>query len=630
MKNKLIAAGIVTGALLSYSSNIFADTLRFPDVPKWAEQSVNYLVDKHAINGLPNGTFGSYETLDRASAATIITKALGIKINQNEKPSFKDAQNHLGAPYIAAAEKAGIVNGVGNGLFNPSGKVTRAAMATMLVNAYKLQSPAESEAKTIFKDLKGHWGEKSASILIDLGISNGTDNGWQPDKLVTRAEAAQLTAKSDMLQNRAEGALNSSKEKISNKIEGYMDGVVSSIIRDTNGDCIKVNYNDNDGKDHSVYVWASKKHDFEEGDTVKVSKIGNYGETVYHKSFRYQTTQYDNAKSKVLTDSQGAITKVNEKQNEELVMGEIEDIFKDESVDYIGVRLKDNEGKKQYVDVPVPQGHSYKKGDKVKVGHKEEWEKKVNNKYMIAWISPEGSISKVNEEQKEEFEIGEVEGITKDKSIDYIEVKLKDNEGKKQYVDVPIPQGHSYKKGDKVKVGHKEEWEKKVNNRNMTAWIGPEGAISKVTGNEKQNEDFVIGEIYNAERYHVSVKYINNKGQTDYVHVNTSHEHNFKDRDRVKVINKKSWDGRFALEGSISKFNENEKQNEDFVIGEIYNAEKYHVSVKYINNKGQTDYVHMNTSHGHDFKDGDRVKVINKKNWDGRFTLEGSISKVND
>ncbi|PFN28258.1 cell wall hydrolase [Bacillus cereus] len=480
MKNKLIAAGIITGTLLSHSSNIFADTLRFPDVPKWAEQSVNYLVDKHVINGLPNGTFGSYELLDRASAAKIITKVLGININSSEKPSFKDTQNHWGAPYIAAAEKAGIVRGVGNGLFNPSGKVTRAEMATMLVNAYKLQSPAKSEKKTIFKDLKGHWGEKYASILIDLGISKGTDNGWQPDKLVTRVEAAQLTAKADALQNRVGGSLNSSNEKMSNKKEEYMDGVVSTIIREVNGDYIKVNYNDNDGKNHSVYVWASKKHDFEEGDTAKVSKIGNYGETVYHKSFGYQTTQYDNAKSKESTDSQRVITKVNEKQNEELVMGEIKDIFKDESVDYIEVKLKDNEGKKQYVDVPVPQGHSYKKGDKVRVGHKGEWEKKVNNKYMTAWIGPEGSISKVNEEQKEEFEIGEVEGITKDKSVDYIEVKLKDNEGKKQYVDVPVPQGHSYKKGDKVRVGHKGEWEKKVNNKYMTAWIGPEGSISKV------------------------------------------------------------------------------------------------------------------------------------------------------
>ncbi|MDA2621691.1 S-layer homology domain-containing protein, partial [Bacillus cereus] len=46
MKHKLIATGILAGAILSYSSNILADTHKFPDVPKWADKSVNYLVDK--------------------------------------------------------------------------------------------------------------------------------------------------------------------------------------------------------------------------------------------------------------------------------------------------------------------------------------------------------------------------------------------------------------------------------------------------------------------------------------------------------------------------------------------------------------------------------------------------------
>ncbi|PED40339.1 S-layer homology domain-containing protein [Bacillus cereus] len=544
MKNKLIAAGIVTGTLLSYSSNIFADTLRFQDVPKWAEQSVNYLVDKHVINGLPNGTFGSYETLDRASAVTIITKALGVKINQNVKSSFKDVQGHWGAPYIAAAEKAGIVKGVGNGLFNPSEKVTRAAMATMLVNAYKLQSPVESEGKTKFKDLEGHWGEKAANILIDLGISNGTDNGWQPDRIVTRVEAAQLTAKVDMLQNRGEGTLNNLKKETLNKKKGRMDGVVSSIVRDSNGDYIKVNYKGNDGKEKSAYVLAPKKHDFKEGDKVK---IGWGREVVYHKNFGWKTIQYNNvnSKSEVYSNSKFPITKVNEKQNEQFEIGEIEDIWKDESEDFVQVRLKDSESKKQYVDIPVPQGHSYKKGEKVKVANKGEWEKQINNSLM-------------------------------------------------------------------------------------TVWLGQEGTISKIIENEKQNEDFVIGEIYNAEKNHVSVKYLNNKGQTNYVHIDITHGHDFKDGDKVKVINKKNWNGNFAQEGSILKFIENEKQNEDFVIGEIYNAEKNHVSVKYLNNKGQTNYVHIDITHGHDFKDGDKVKVSNKKNWNGNFAQEGSISKVND
>ncbi|PGK35013.1 S-layer homology domain-containing protein [Bacillus thuringiensis] len=207
MKSKLIATGIIAGSLLSYSSNIFADTHKFPDVPKWAEQSVNYLVDKQVIIGYPDGTFGSHDSLDRASATKIMTKVLGIQIDFDAKPSFTDSQNHWATPYIAAAEKAGIVKGEGNGLFNPTGKVTRAAMATMLVNAYKLQNTIHDNGQSKFEDLKGHWGEKYANILIDLNISNGTDNGWQPNRSITRAEAAQLTAKTDMLQQNQNNGL---------------------------------------------------------------------------------------------------------------------------------------------------------------------------------------------------------------------------------------------------------------------------------------------------------------------------------------------------------------------------------------------------------------------------------------
>lgn len=81
MKHKFIATSILAGAILSYSSNILADTHKFPDVPKWAEQSVNYLVDKQVISGYPDGNFGSNDSLDRASAATIMTKVLGIQID---------------------------------------------------------------------------------------------------------------------------------------------------------------------------------------------------------------------------------------------------------------------------------------------------------------------------------------------------------------------------------------------------------------------------------------------------------------------------------------------------------------------------------------------------------------------
>ncbi len=63
MKYKLIATGILAGSLLSYSSSAFANTHKFPDVPNWASPSVNYLVEKGALHGKPDGTFAPLKQL---------------------------------------------------------------------------------------------------------------------------------------------------------------------------------------------------------------------------------------------------------------------------------------------------------------------------------------------------------------------------------------------------------------------------------------------------------------------------------------------------------------------------------------------------------------------------------------
>ncbi|KAA0786757.1 S-layer protein [Bacillus wiedmannii] len=44
-----------------------------------------------------------------------------------------------------------------NGNFNPNGVMNRASMATMLVDAYKLESNENSKLPKEFADLKNHW-----------------------------------------------------------------------------------------------------------------------------------------------------------------------------------------------------------------------------------------------------------------------------------------------------------------------------------------------------------------------------------------------------------------------------------------------------------------------------------------
>lgn len=172
----------------------------FSDVPNWAKESVDYLVNKHIINGYPDGRFAPYDQLTRAQAAKIIAKTVDLPVDSSAKPTFYDSQDHWASPYIAAVEEKGIIIGDGTGKYNPEAAITRAEMATILVRTYNLNTKVNSNnSKLIFSDLKGHWGEDYVNILINKGISIGTGSGWEPDRFVTRAEAAQFVAKTDKM-----------------------------------------------------------------------------------------------------------------------------------------------------------------------------------------------------------------------------------------------------------------------------------------------------------------------------------------------------------------------------------------------------------------------------------------------
>ncbi|WP_242263016.1 N-acetylmuramoyl-L-alanine amidase [Bacillus cereus group sp. BfR-BA-01511] len=201
MKNRIIAAGVIAASILSYSSSSFAQTKTFPDVQTghWAEDSINYLAEKGAVTGNEKGMFEPGKEITRAEAATMMAKILNLPIDKNAKPSYADSQKHWATPIIAAVEKAGVVKGTGNG-FEPDGKIDRVSMASLLVEAYKLESKVNGTPATKFKDLETlNWGKEKANILVELGISVGTGDKWEPKKILTKAEAAQFIKKADSL-----------------------------------------------------------------------------------------------------------------------------------------------------------------------------------------------------------------------------------------------------------------------------------------------------------------------------------------------------------------------------------------------------------------------------------------------
>ncbi|WP_237979627.1 S-layer homology domain-containing protein [Bacillus thuringiensis] len=197
---KKVIAGTMTAAMVAgVVSPVAAAGKSFPDVPEkfWGEESINYLVEKGAVKGNDKGMFEPEKEITRAEAATMMAQILNLPIDKDAKPSFGDSQGQWYTPFIAAVEKAGVVKGKGEGKFDPTGKIDRVSMASLLVEAYKLDTKVNVPLETKFDDLKDSWGKDKANILVKLGISVGTGDKWEPNKSVTKAEAAQFIAMTD-------------------------------------------------------------------------------------------------------------------------------------------------------------------------------------------------------------------------------------------------------------------------------------------------------------------------------------------------------------------------------------------------------------------------------------------------
>ena len=94
MKYKAIAAGMLAASLLAYPVSSLAEIKKFSDVrdDSFAKDAIYYLVERDVISGRTSDTFAPKGLLTRAEAATIIAKAIGLKVDPAGKPSFNDSK----------------------------------------------------------------------------------------------------------------------------------------------------------------------------------------------------------------------------------------------------------------------------------------------------------------------------------------------------------------------------------------------------------------------------------------------------------------------------------------------------------------------------------------------------------
>jgi len=186
MKNLKKVLALVVALTMVFTTVAFAS---YPDVDATADYAgaVELLSALEILQGDENGNFNPDNTITRAEFAAVVCRALGLEgsaASAKGATMFKDvAADHWASGYINLASQQGIVNGKGNGIFDPEGNVTYAEAVKMLVVAIGYEPMAAT---------KGGWPTGYLSVANSTKMTAGV--GGAADVAALRSTVAMLTA----------------------------------------------------------------------------------------------------------------------------------------------------------------------------------------------------------------------------------------------------------------------------------------------------------------------------------------------------------------------------------------------------------------------------------------------------
>ena len=165
-----------------------------------ARQKIEALAARGIINGKSAQSFDPDNTVTRAEYAAIITKGLGLW--QEGKECFSDvlpADWYFDAVYTAYSY--GIIKGVSDTEFNPSGRITKEEAAVMTSRAARLAGVEFAyEAQDIqnilaafddYREISG-WAQEAVAFCCDKSIIPCEEMTINPKKPMSRAKIAEM------------------------------------------------------------------------------------------------------------------------------------------------------------------------------------------------------------------------------------------------------------------------------------------------------------------------------------------------------------------------------------------------------------------------------------------------------
>lgn len=165
------------GANVSWAKSA-ADFTDLKDLDAATKAKFDAMISAGIFDGVSDNSFGLKDEMNRAQFAKVAALIGGLPVNNAPtNSSFQDvAPDHFALPYIEAIKAAGITDGVGEGRFDPAGKVTKEQLATFLVRALGKQGEAQG-TPTVNDSTVSDWAAGYVQLALNLNLLKNSQNG---------------------------------------------------------------------------------------------------------------------------------------------------------------------------------------------------------------------------------------------------------------------------------------------------------------------------------------------------------------------------------------------------------------------------------------------------------------------
>ncbi|WP_243735045.1 pectinesterase family protein [Paenibacillus turpanensis] len=169
----------------------------FEDVSDhWSAESIQVFSRLGVVHGYEDRTFKPDANITRGEFAAIVAKTFNIGIGGVEAAPFQDINENWAKDAIMALASNGIINGYEDGTFRAEANISRAEMIAIISRIINLNTVQGANSAT-FNDIGETWNKEQIKAAAEAGIINGKGEGsFEPDQNSTRAEALTVLLRS--------------------------------------------------------------------------------------------------------------------------------------------------------------------------------------------------------------------------------------------------------------------------------------------------------------------------------------------------------------------------------------------------------------------------------------------------